>query len=191
MTNSNSGKPDDFDTVRTIVLALQNFEKEDQRRIIRWAQEKLELAPGTHSATPSSGGIQPPPRPVDIRNFVEQKKPSSDIEFTAVVAYFHRFEAIDIERKEEISAEDLQEAARKTVRPRLKRPSDTLQNALKSGLLDKGSGRGLYKINTVGENLVAMILPSTKTEKPKHKIRPARKTLRTKRSIKTPKKKIK
>jgi len=38
-------------------------------------------------------------------------------------------------------------------------PTSTLNNALRSGYLDKGSKRGTFRINAVGENLVAMTLP--------------------------------
>jgi len=46
-------------------------------------------------------------------------------------------------------------------RARLENPGQTLRNAHHGGLLDRGEGRGLYVINTVGENLVAMTLPSS------------------------------
>jgi len=35
----------------------------------------------------------------------------------------------------------------------------TLNNAHNTGYLDRGSARGFFKLNTVGENLVAMTLP--------------------------------
>jgi hypothetical protein len=61
----------------------------------------------------------------------------------------------------------------------------TLNNAKNVGLLDGGSEAGKFAVNTVGENLVAMTLPSQsdssakgkKTKKPK---KPAKKTARKK-----------
>ena len=77
----------------------------------------------------------------------------------AVVAYYHRFEAPPAERKDAINKDDLQEAMRLAGRPRFKDPAKTLNNAHILGLLDKGSEKGTYTLNSVGENLVAMTLP--------------------------------
>ena len=49
---------------------------------------------------------------MDIKSFVAEKSPSRNNEFTATVAYFYRFEAQESDRKESISAADLQEACR-------------------------------------------------------------------------------
>ena len=159
-------KVDDLDAVRTLVDALKEFDAVEQRRIIRWAEEKLGLTPIASSqfARPISPAFGEPsadgsiPRTSDIRAFVQQKQPTSDTQFAAVVAYFYAFEAPETQRKTEIGASDLQEAARLAGRSRLVSPINTLHNAAKLGYLDKG-GRGLFRINTVGENLVAMALP--------------------------------
>jgi len=184
MTNPTSTPPDDFETVKIIVSALQNFQKEDQQRILRWAQEKLSLIPAQPSPPAQQTAEQQRVSRMDIKTFMEQKKPQSDIEFAAAVAYYYRFEAPENERKEEISTVDLQDAARKVPRERLKRPIYTLHNAFKGGLLDKGSTKGSFKINTVGENLVAMTLPFGKQEKSKRIIRPVRKRAKIKTSTK-------
>jgi len=65
------------------------------------------------------------------------------------------------QQKLAITAEDLQDAARKVDRDRLTKPSQTLVNAYNQGLLDKAGERGAYSLNTVGENLVAMALPAS------------------------------
>jgi hypothetical protein len=101
----------------------------------------------------------------DIKSFVEKKNPSFDTHFAATVAYYHRFEAPEHLRKESITKEDLQEACRQSGRERLRHPAQTLVNAHAQGLLDRGD-RGAYVINTVGENLVAMALPSDGKAKP-------------------------
>ncbi len=165
---------DDLEAVRTIATTLQVFSSDDQERIIRWVREKLGLSKIPAGANPLGTPTQAEDKQfgasANIKSFVQQKTPKSDNEFAAVVAYFHRFVAAEKERKEEISSGDLQDATRKAEYKRLKRPSDTLNNAFKSGLLDKGSGRGLFKINTVGENLVAMALPVGGTKGTIHKV---------------------
>jgi hypothetical protein len=161
--------PDDLEAVRNIVASLQPFEKTDQERILRWAREKLGLVTPavvgasdkssstdseSHRADSSTAGRQ-----TDIKTFIELKKPQSDIQFAASVAYYYRFEASEPQRKASITPADLQEACRQTARSRFRTPAQTLLNAHNQGYLDKGGERGTYVINTVGENLVAMALP--------------------------------
>ena len=110
------------------------------------------------------------------------KNPKNDIQFAATVAYFYRFEAPPEQRRNEIDAVLLQDACRLAGRERFKRPRITLNNAKNQGLLDRGSEAGKFTVNTVGENLVAMTLPSqaggpTENRKPK---KPPKKTARKK-----------
>ena len=166
---------DDLEAVRTIVTALEGFAAEDQERILRWVREKTKLPiPAAMSARPQTQAPQQPviPTPAstptgvgpaslrDLKSFVSDKKPKSDVQFAATVAYYYRFEATIEKRKEELNSEDLQEACRLASRERLKNPGQTLRNAHQQGLLDKGSQAGSFAINSVGENLVAMTLPT-------------------------------
>lgn len=167
-------KPDDYEAVRTVVATLEHFEAKDQERVIRWAREKLGLAAAAPSAStkteaephPADGGplaaaaaAAAPGKVTDVKSFIEIKKPQSDSQFVAAVAYYYLFDAPEPQRKDSISSEVLQEACRKTGRERFTRPAQTLVNAHNQGYLDKGSERGSYVLNTVGENLVAMALP--------------------------------
>jgi hypothetical protein len=191
-------KPDDLEAVRLVTTALGGFSPEDQERIIRWAREKLGLAPAprnspdTRTPQPSSSAVSPrplelteptqPPAARDLKTFVAAKNPKSDVQFAATVAYFYRFEAPPDQRKNELDRNILQDACRLAGRERLKNPRNTLNNAKNLGLLDSGSEAGKFAVNTVGENLVAMTLPtqsgnSAKSKKPK---KPAKKTARRK-----------
>lgn len=177
---------DDLEAVRAIVSALEPFQPDDQRRIIRWSAEKLglQLASAEGSAERASPRPNTPLGPSvaerfstgrDIRSFVSEKNPISDNQFAATVAYYHRFEAPETERKDAIVAADLQEACRRVGRNRIRHPAQTLVNAHGVGLLDKAE-RGAYTINAVGENLVAMTLPSgaTRNAQPARPVKRAR-----------------
>ncbi|SRR6266571_4495585 len=190
---------DDLEAVRLVATALEGFSPDEQERIIRWAREKLGLAPAprnlpdTRAPQQSSPAVsprpaeptdptQPPASAKDLKTFVSGKKPKNDIQFAATVAYFYRFEAPPEQRRSEIDAVILQDACRLAGRERFKRPRVTLNNAKNQGLLDSGSEAGKFAVNTVGENLVAMTLPSqsgssAKGKKPK---KPAKKTARKK-----------
>jgi hypothetical protein len=96
---------------------------------------------------------------LDIKRFIEVKKPRNDVQYAAAVAYYYRFEAPPSEKKDAITGEDLQASTRLSGHDRFKSPLQTLNNAHNLGLLDRGQERGTFVINTVGENLVAMTLP--------------------------------
>lgn len=161
--------PDEFDAVRTVTQALEGFGAEEQKRILRWAAEKLNIATPVH-VTPSNVPALVPadaqarsvdqaggPDAVDVKSFVAQKKPKSDVQFAAVVAYYYQFEAKEAERTGSINVAKLVDACRKASYPRPPAPAQTLRNAVNAGLLDKAD-RGEFSINSVGENLVAMTL---------------------------------
>ncbi len=156
--------PDEFDALKTITKTLEPFNSEDQSRMLRWVSEKLGLVtvrPGANSpgVPPTTLQVDPPRPPgstTDINSFTTKKKPKNDMQFAAVVAYYHQFEAAV--KKTSITKDDLLEACRLASYKRPKKPAQTLLNAVNSGLLDKAE-RGAFSINSVGENLVAITLP--------------------------------
>lgn len=163
----------------------KDFKSDEQQRIFRWVAEKLGLPqpfaasvhappppPGTPPGVTSPAAPVPPPPPggtKDIKTFIAEKNPAKDVQFAAAVAYYFRFEAPPAERKDAINKEDLQDATRRAGRPRFGNPFNTLSNAHQLGLLDKGSEKATFTINSVGENLVAMTLPGTGNSVPKAK----------------------
>jgi hypothetical protein len=169
-------KMDDLEAVRLIVDTVKEFSPEDQQRILRWVTEKLSLtmpAKVSLSSPVHTGAIStenltssmthPQAGAINIKTFIGHKMPRNDVQFAAAVAYYYRFEAPVAERKDSISKEDLQEAARKASRERFANPLNTLNNAHKLGLLDKGTEKATFVVNSVGENLIAMTLPDGAT----------------------------
>jgi hypothetical protein len=164
---STSDGSSDFETASKVSALLRPVSKDRQQKILRWVAEDLDVllagaGPSTSGAALSDVGRYSPtqqaPRTTDIKSFVAAKNPRSDMQFAAVVAYYYRFEAPPDESIESISPEVLQNAARLVNRHRLSRPRQTLLNAKAQGYLDLVE-RGQYRINSVGENLVAMTLP--------------------------------
>jgi hypothetical protein len=168
VTQSQNAANNEFDAAKAIVETLVGLERLQQERAIRFASEALGLKtsePNTPTEQPARTShledIREPTRAADIKQFTEEKSPSSDQQFAAVAAYFYRFEAQPSERHESINAELLGEAARLASR---RRPSRyALNNAKKAGYLDS-AGHGEFRLNTVGENLVAITLPSNAQE---------------------------
>lgn len=175
----------EFMAAEEIKGILGGRERAEQERIIRWASESLGLRSPATSLDAQGGQLpqstvvpittgtaeNPVAAKKNIKAFVEEKQPRNAVHFASVVAYFHQFEAAD--KKETIGPRDLQEAERLSGRERSKKPVTTLHNAAKAGYLDL-VGKSTFKINAVGENLVAMALPGSAeggngTRKPKKK----------------------
>jgi hypothetical protein len=170
----------DFMAAEEIKGILHGRDKVEQERIIRWVNESLGLAtvptagsgitgallaPTPHSAPPTTLTAHPaePARPKDIRSFVGEKQPKSDVQFAAVAAYFNRFVAPQATRRETITPAELDDAGRQARGCGFKKPLVTLSNARQLGYFDR-AGRAEFRLNAVGENLVAMALPSTGTD---------------------------
>ena len=178
----------DFDIAKAVADQLKSIEKERQQRVLRWVAESLSLDFGialtddgpirhtalrTAGATSSRADTHTQPQQVrllDIKSFVDSKKPKSDVQFAAVVAYYYLFEAPVEARKDSIDADALREAARLAAFRRPTKPLQTLNNAKKLGYLDS-TERGQFHINSVGENLVAMTLPGGQAEPARGKTR--------------------
>jgi hypothetical protein len=164
-----SQKPDDLAAIKTICDALEPFDEGERERILRWASERLGIKSSTHATTPEQVNTHTVGQPShevrghvgikDIKTFLDEKNPTSANQLVAAVAYYHKFEAPISERKNSITSEDLTEACRKGQRERPKFPSQILVNASGFGLIDK-VGTGSYEINAVGENLVAVSMPT-------------------------------
>lgn len=160
---------DEYDAQRIIVEALKEFDPKVQDRIIRYVKEIIGLSQDT-KATITTLNVSPPASDLqvsaqsgptkDIKSFVTSKNPKSDVQFATTIAYYYQFEAPSDKRKNAINSGDLRDACRLVVRYRLKEPGQTLRNANMLGFLDKKE-RGTFAINTVGENLVAMTLPTS------------------------------
>lgn len=161
---------DDFDIGKAIFDQLKDLPPERQQRVLRWVAEGLGVVPQAAVAQPFQiAGVQNPPQAphsgqpgttsnTDIKTFIATKAPKSDQQFAAAVAYYYRFEAPPAERRESIDGDLLQEATRLSGRSRLSSPRNTLNNAKGAGYLDS-TAPGVFTINSVGENLVAMTLP--------------------------------
>ena len=192
---------DDLEAIKTLIDTLSPFDQVDQQRIIRWACEKLDIPIGNMESTQQTStksrehdiSISVPPSitsmpstKLDIKSFVDSKKPSSDMQFVTAVAYYYAFEAPEAQRKDSVESADVQDACRQLGRERLQNPGQTLRNACFNGLLDKAGDRGAYKINTVGENLIAVTLPGggTSVSPPKKKRAAKKKAAKKKREAK-------
>lgn len=158
-----------FQAAEEIQGILAGRDKAEQERILRWVNESLGISttpsPSSAATLPATsphayhGDEQHSPRArIDVKTFYNSKKPKSENQVAAVLAYYLRFEAPKDERKETVTATMLDDASRKARGGVFKNALKTLDNSARLGYFDRPA-RGEYKLNSVGENLVAMALP--------------------------------
>jgi len=187
---------DDFEKGKAIAELLKDLTQDRQERVLRWVAEAvgthLPPAGGRGPVAPVAGGASLPapavgaPAQKSLRAFIEEKRPRSDAHFATAVAYYYGFEAPATQRSASITAAGLRQAARDVDRERFPKPAVTLNNAKKQGYLE-AVRRGQFAVTTVGENLVAMTLPTDATRgapakagrRTKRKPAPRRKLKRT------------
>lgn len=93
-----------------------------------------------------------------IKTLKEQKKPRSANEMAALVAYYLANVVPPAERKQTVSAKDMQTHFKIAGFPLPQAIRVTLQNARTAGYFDS-AGEGEYRLNAVGHNLVVHNMP--------------------------------
>ena len=96
----------------------------------------------------------------DIRTLKEQKNPKSAKQMACVVAYYLKELVADSEKKETVSNQDLEKYFKQAGFKLPKVISQVLPDAKASGYFES-VGKGNYKLNAVGYNLVAHTLPKS------------------------------
>lgn len=97
---------------------------------------------------------------MDIRTLKDQKQPKSAKQMACVVAYYLKELAADDEKKETMSVQDLEKYFKQAGFRLPKVINQVLLDAKASGYFES-VGRGEYRLNAVGYNLVAHSLPKS------------------------------
>ncbi len=159
----------ELEAIEKVIAALTPLDAEARTRVITYAFDRLGIKRLEPSAATHPAGVFPPvPPPAaqhatsavrDIRTLRDEKAPRTANEMAALVAYYLSEAAPSGERKEAISIDDLSKYFKQANYPLPQRADNTLINAKNAGYLDT-AGRGLYKLNPVGYNLVTQTLPA-------------------------------
>lgn len=166
------------EAIDAIVNALTGLDEPSRPIAIKAACEKFNISlgsvqssapkptiPVTSGSTPSVLSPDIPTDAVtDIKTLKDSKNPSNDLEMVCLVAYYLKNFAPTDERKLEIQSEDIEKYFVQAQYPLPKVPKQALLNAKAAGYLDS-TGRGKYKLNPVGHNLIAHSLPRKKGKK--------------------------
>ncbi len=187
--------------IEQIVNALTPLDTEARSRVVSYVFQRLGMiATGTPTAAPP---FQPPPpthmggashaevsaagHVKDIRSLTEAKSPKSDSEMAAIVAYYLKHLAPQEDRNDAVSRGDVEKYFVQANYPLPKKPEFALPNAKYAGYFDS-AGRGLYRLNPVGYNLVVHNLPGKSGEAKRKEHKPRNKQSRTHAAVKTARK---
>jgi hypothetical protein len=149
-----------------ILSAFETLDVNDRWIAMRAVSDRLKLSgPSldndnfvTPLATSRFTSMVDPSQIMDIRKLKEQKDPKSAIEMVCVVAYYLEALALPEERKQDITSSELEQYFKQAGYPLPKRKDQVLVDAKGAGYFDS-AGRGRYRLNPVGHNLVVHTLP--------------------------------
>ena len=156
-------KDQELGAISSVIAALEPLDDQGRSRVLEYVLKRLQMAtvrapsPIQEAAHPAS--ISSKVRGVvDIRSLKEEKNPQSLNQMAALIAYYLSELAPDDEKSGTINSNTLRRYL-KVAGFRLPRNiSYTLINATAAGYLDN-VGRGEYRLNPVGYNLVVHGLP--------------------------------
>ena len=154
-------KDRELEAIRTVIGALDPLDEQEKSRVLEYVLKRLQMAAvrGPSQTASQVSSVPSVTRPVaDIRSLKEEKQPRSANEMAALVAYYLSELAPDGERSDTINANTLRQYFKMAAFRLPREPKQTLPNAAAAGYLDT-AGRGEYRLNPVGYNLVVHALP--------------------------------
>jgi hypothetical protein len=153
--------------LEVLIDALEPLDDDARARVLEYTLRRLGMrempAAKPLAAEPIADHVEAGPhagadRLVDIRTLREEKAPKTANEMAAVVAYYLAEAAPEAERKQTVTTADLERLFKQAGYPLPSRIGNTLANAAAAGYFDN-AGRGEYRLNPVGFNLVTQNLP--------------------------------
>jgi hypothetical protein len=171
---------DGVSAIQTIIAALKPLDESTRQNVLDFVLKQLgikltvDAPPPQHSIFDSDLPLtleedeeeeEEEHDPKDIRSLAEQKKPKTVNDKVAVLAYYLKTQAPKEERRDYITAEDI-ETYFPSADFELPVARMALINAKNAGYLH-AMGSGKYRLNPVGHNLVTHKLPGDGSPRPK------------------------
>lgn len=159
-------------SIDEVIAALEPLDEAARITAVRAACEHLGIAVPSNQPVDATIEYRSPADKVtpnvhvvpatDIRTFRTQKNPKSDIEMACITAYYLASLAPPDQQKSSIGKADIEKYFNQAGHKLPMRSDQLLINAKSAGYLDS-AGRGKYKLNPVGHNLVVHTLPRPKS----------------------------
>ncbi len=160
----------EIDAIQSIVSVLKPLNEFTRQRVLDYALAHLGLARGAIQQELKSSSIsESQPASLvsmglnDIRSLKNEKQPRTANEMACLVGYYLSELAPSDERKNSINLQDVRKYFKQAPYPLPKRADMTLPNAAAAGYFDS-AGKGEFRLNAVGYNLVAHSLPTQGNE---------------------------
>jgi hypothetical protein len=158
-----AAKDQELEAISRVIAALEPLDDQGRSRVLEYVLKRLQMAAvrapspiqetaHTASASSKTRGV------VDIRSLKEEKKPQSLNQMAALIAYYLSELAPEGEKSDTINSNVLRRYLKVAGFRLPSNISYTLINAAAAGYLDN-VGRGEYRLNPVGYNLVVHGLP--------------------------------
>lgn len=184
----------EIEAIKVVLHALEPLSGDVRESVLRYVLHRLQIVLTPAELALTSGvsttivdatrgmtdaGVEQATSSVHIKVLKEQKKPRSANEMATLVAYYLANVAAKADRKDRITAKDIETYFKIADFP-LTKTQFTLPNAKAAGYLD-AVGNGEYKLNAVGHNLVVHSMPrgedgkTAPRRKSAKKARPAKK----------------
>jgi len=178
----------EIEAIKAVLHALEPLPIEVRASVLRYVLQRLQIVIASSTEVSTAGASsaivdatagakkitgEQQSLPVHIKTLKEQKKPRSANEMAALVAYYLANAAPKVERKDRITAKDIETYFKIAEFP-LTKTQFTLPNAKAAGYLD-AVGDGEYRLNAVGHNLVVHSLPRDAGVKVASRRKPAKK----------------
>jgi hypothetical protein len=154
--------------LQVVIDALEPLDDEARSRVIDYTLKRLGMreisSASSLAASPHEASTQVEPEPsgpaqiTDIRSLRAEKQPSSAVEMAALVAYYLSEAAPPSERRDAVTTADVEKYFKQSNYRLPARLNMTLLNAAAAGYFDR-VGRGEFRLNPVGFNLVTQSLP--------------------------------
>jgi hypothetical protein len=162
--------------LQIVIDALEPLDDDARSRVLDYTLRRLgmreisgasSLAGPPHERSSQAEPLSSRPREIaDIRSLRNEKEPSSAIEMAALVAYYLAEAAPSDERRDEVTTADIEKYFKQANYRLPARLGMTLPNAAAAGYFDR-VGRGEFRLNPVGFNLVTQSLPRGPGDKPR------------------------
>jgi len=156
-------KDKELHAIATVFGVLKALDDAERERVLEYVMSRLEVST-VRPVLPASGrGEHPAPATAegdvqDIRTLVRDKQPRSANEMAVLAAYYLSELAPPGERRDTIDSDTLRRYFKMAAFRLPRVPRNTLFNASAAGYMDS-VGRGEFRLNPVGYNLVVHGLP--------------------------------
>ncbi|HLC28065.1 MAG TPA: hypothetical protein VJL07_01295 [Dehalococcoidia bacterium] len=157
-----AGKDRELEAIGAIISLLDPLSEDQRGRVLEYVLKRLEMAavrPPTTAPQQAVGTTPSTPQPItDIRSLTAEKQPRSSNDMAALVAYYVSELAPEPDRSDTVNAELIRKYFKMAAFPLPSALRNVLPNATAAGYMEN-VGRGEYRLNPVGYNLVVHRLP--------------------------------